>query len=796
MGALQALHVAGLIKYIDYLSTVSGGGYIGASMSAGMSGPPSPNSPAPPAHPTGPGTIGDPNEDRFPFQSRLDNQDTPSVRHIRDFSNYLMPDGVSDVIGNILIYLRGLIANAAIVVLWLLFFSATTILCNPTRSDLSKPWFGSLSNYVNLHHFVLSFYLSIIFVVLLFFWGVYQSVRADLSYSGTTSRFTRRVGYFGLGILGVAFVEAQPFVLDNIFSKFSASKSEGFEISGWIIGALGFVSITISILSNAIDRLLKATTDSDRLYQRLLAGVGQTAVVAAGAILPLLLWAAYLQLTLWGIVDPCHIWAPTLLLDMSAAVNGWLGLASFDPDRQVLIFYAAVFCFFFMTSCFDRPNIHSLHRLYRDRLSRAFLFYFVPADAVEPTLYARREVFVERVTGGEKLLALEPLDNLKLSQLGDTTAPYHLINTALNIQGSRHVNQRARNAEFFMLSKYYCGSEPTGYAATSALENISPHLNLATAMAVSGAAASANMGAKTNRLLTPTLTLLNIRLGMWLRNPNSLATTLGFKKAAKLAANFFNIYFFREMFGQLDEKSAFVYLTDGGHLENLGVYELLKRRCQIIIVVDAEADPEMNFLSLIKLQRHASIDLGVRIELPWRSIRETTLAVSKEMAADEGQGPVKARLGPHCAVGRVIYDDNHWGVIVYFKSSISGDENDYIIDYKRRNATFPHETTNDQFFTEEQFEVYRSLGFHVVNRVLAGEEAVPTHSGQNEIYEPIIKIWKGARFNDATVDKAKEIFRFAGGDAGDVLPLTDKVLPKPFEPKKRRGRKTAATSPN
>jgi hypothetical protein len=190
----------------------------------------------------------------------------------------------------------------------------------------------------------------------------------------------------------------------------------------------------------------------------------------------------------------------------------------------------------------------------------------------------------------------------------------------------------------------------------------------------------------------------------------------------------------------------------------------------------------MNFASLIKLQRHASIDLGVRIELPWRSIRETTLAVSKEIAGNDGQGAVKARLGPHCAVGRIMYDDAHWGVLVYFKSSISGDENDYILDYKRRNMGFPHETTNDQFFTEEQFEVYRSLGFHAVNRVLAGEEAVPTHSGRSDVYEPIIKIWKGARFNDPAVNKAEEIFRFAAEDGGEVLPLTEKVLPIPYKP--------------
>jgi hypothetical protein len=190
----------------------------------------------------------------------------------------------------------------------------------------------------------------------------------------------------------------------------------------------------------------------------------------------------------------------------------------------------------------------------------------------------------------------------------------------------------------------------------------------------------------------------------------------------------------------------------------------------LIIAVDAESDPEMNFGSFVKLQRHALIDLGVRIELPWQKIRETTLAVSKEMASNNGQGPVAPRMGPHCAVGRILYDDTHWGILLYIKSSVSGDENDYILDYKRRHTGYPHEATSDQFFTEEQFEVYRALGFHSVHRVFSGEEAVPTHAGDKSgTYAPVMKVWTGARFADLTTDKFEEIMRFAAGNAGQIV---------------------------
>ena len=78
--------------------------------------------------------------------------------------------------------------------------------------------------------------------------------------------------------------------------------------------------------------------------------------------------------------------------------------------------------------------------------------------------------------------------------------------------------------------------------------------------------------------------------------------------------------------------------------------------------------------------------------------------------------------GPHCAVGRIFYQTGDEGIIVYFKSSLTGDENDYILDYKKRYPSFPHETTGDQFFSEEQFEVYRALGYHMADGVFGNTD--------------------------------------------------------------------------
>ena len=274
-----------------------------------------------------------------------------------------------------------------------------------------------------------------------------------------------------------------------------------------------------------------------------------------------------------------------------------------------------------------------------------------------------------------------------------------------------------------MFTPKFIGSKSTGYVATRDAENVAFGLDLPTAMAVSGAAVSSNMGAQSIKPLTATLALLNIRLGYWMRNPLRLKEAKPFRLQVQFraATEFFrkrnlvaNYYFLAELLGLLSVVFKSVYLTDGGHIENLGIYELLKRRCRVIIAVDAEADRQMAFGSFNVLERYALIDLGIRIDLPWQQITNESLNTSKKI--DE-KGDTAKHHGPHCAIGEIRYPSGRTGILVYIKASLTGDENDYIFDYKKRHDDFPHETTLDQMFTEEQFEVYRALGFHAAFRL-------------------------------------------------------------------------------
>ena len=235
-------------------------------------------------------------------------------------------------------------------------------------------------------------------------------------------------------------------------------------------------------------------------------------------------------------------------------------------------------------------------------------------------------------------------------------------------------------------------------------------------MAISGAAVSPNMGAATIKPLVPTLALLNVRLGYWIANPRTAAAPApnGLRALPRRFARSFLLI--REVLGLIDETSPTVYLTDGGNLENLGVYSLMARRCDLIVAVDAEADPAMGFGSLLKLERFARGDLGATIDLPWREIRDRTLAVDAAFA----KGNEPRVEGFHAAACDIRYGGDRAGVLLYIKSSLTGDEDDYVLDYKRRHPDFPHETTSDQFFGEEQLEAYRALGFHAARGLVAG----------------------------------------------------------------------------
>jgi hypothetical protein len=146
---------------------------------------------------------------------------------------------------------------------------------------------------------------------------------------------------------------------------------------------------------------------------------------------------------------------------------------------------------------------------------------------------------------------------------------------------------------------------------------------------------------------------------------------------------------------------------DGGYIENLGVIELLRRRCKYIITGDGGVDPDLHFGSLATLIRYARIDLGIDIDIDLKQIR------LKDLDKDR-------RGQTHFAIGRIRYPhEAECGYLLYLKSSFTGDEDVVITEYRSRKPAFPHESTADQFLDEDQFEAYRALGQHIGECALA-----------------------------------------------------------------------------
>jgi hypothetical protein len=99
-----------------------------------------------------------------------------------------------------------------------------------------------------------------------------------------------------------------------------------------------------------------------------------------------------------------------------------------------------------------------------------------------------------------KLQSRDRVDQ-RFPKLHGSLAPYHIINAAVNLQGSAEANRRGRNADFFIFTPKFIGSDLTLFTRSRVLEKLDRRIDVATAMAVSGAAVSANMGSETVRVL-------------------------------------------------------------------------------------------------------------------------------------------------------------------------------------------------------------------------------------------------------------------------------------------------------
>jgi hypothetical protein len=488
------------------------------------------------------------------------------------------------------------------------------------------------------------------------------------------------------GPLAIAWIAAKDITDQDNWAKVTAAAT-------WLVATLGGLLAAKSGRSKGDDKIRSAETSTTDKAINMLAVFGPY-VFVVGLVLGV---ATLLHLVLWG-------------MSTNELSSAWLTAAKLERRHWNLMdpplgFTLATFAFCLVAWLFLSYrvdiNVFSLNAFYRNRLVRCYL---------GATRQGQREP--------QNFTNFDEADDMPVSDLarnvdcgppGRPDGPLHIINCALNLGGSSDLDLHTRHSASFTVTPYLIGSaylknhapeDPfPGYQPHVRYGSRGKHVSLGQAISVSGAAASPNMGYHSSPATAMLLTLFNVRLGWWFRSPVR-------PDATDSSPRFGPLYLLSELFAVAHDRLKYLMVSDGGHFENLAVYELIKRRCKLIVVSDAECDPDMKFEGLGTLIRMCKIDFNVDIEI---DVGKLALAPGASFSA--------ARF----ATGIIRYNDR-WGTVgrlLYIKASMDGvSEGTSVRQYRESHPGFPHESTGDQFYGEDQFESYRALGFDIARSLL------------------------------------------------------------------------------
>lgn len=449
-------------------------------------------------------------------------------------------------------------------------------------------------------------------------------------------------------------------------------------------------------------------------------GVVATFVPYVYAVGLLLLVSTAAQISrglLFDFPEAQQLWASPVVSWPRISEDYWVVVEASGGDYNLVIAAILLFSALAISWRLDN-NSFSVNYFFQSRLVRYYLGASNPNRKPQPS------------TG------LDPADDLPLSALAhEYCGPYPILNATLNVTTSRELGYTAV-AKSFVFTPLYSGYDLAladafdrtqrylpSYSSTAAAGSSSslgafPPLSvfgddsrggvsLGTAMVISGAGANRYSGHYPVLATSVFMRLFDVRLGWWIGNPLNAekwrrgAPEWGLLSSAIPAG---------------DPSSGYIYLTDGGHFDNLGVYELIKRRCRIIVACDAEFDADYNFEDVAALVEKVRADFGVQIRLDLDQLR-----------------PAKSERQSECnfVVGDVLYDlsnPDDRGKLVYVKigmpkSPTHAEASDVlphdVWHYFKWHKAFPHEATARQWFDEQQFESYRALGEYIGGQVAA-----------------------------------------------------------------------------
>ncbi len=661
LGVMQALAKRDVLKQVDYLSTVSGGGYIGSSLTwflhkqwqdekgnlisrfgLGRRDFPfgtSPNS----------GSSG---------REEGSREKMSIMRHLRQNLNYLFPGDGIGVQSFFAVLIRGFSIN-------FLFYGPLLILLLTALTHLAG-WYGGFAGYnpaqggvsrlnmlESLWHLAVGLALLNIVVGLLYALVCFVARFVPTFHYQFRRAYQRIVGGSWL-IVGVLLVIASlPLVYHILPGKFATG-------SGMTIG--GILSALWAFIRTESYKKPKIKVPLGFI-------ITVSAVLLIYGVLLLAFHAVYISMD-------------------NAALSPWI----FAPWKEPYVYVGVLVLF--VLGYIINLNYITLHRYYRDRLMELFM--------PEP-----RQTAVDTPAHPARTANRTKLSDICRYDTG-AKGPYHIINTNVMLPGSHITKFSGRGGDNFVLTPLYCGSNATGWRRTD--QFLFNSLTLPSAMAVSGAAvnphtAPGGEGPTRHPLLSAIMAFLNIRMGLWTENPKTRLKSR-FQQPNLWAPALFDILFPTRM----NENSDYLQLSDGGHFENLGVYELIRREVDLIILCDGAADEGFKFKDFGNLVEKVRLDFGAKIHIDL-----------DPLIPQEGDkwpyGLEKLARSGH-QIGVIEYSSGKFGFLVYIKTTLTEGLPADLYSYKLTHRSYPDESTGDQFFDEKQFEAYRELGYQLGKKML------------------------------------------------------------------------------
>lgn len=710
LGALQTLQRKGCLHSADYLAAVSGGSYIAAAFAMVAT-----------ASPDG---ANDNSDEKLIEQQDPFAPGSPEEQYLRNRCDYMAPDGGTKLY---LVYriLLGLLVNVVFVALP--FFGVTVLLgllfyrhSFPTLvtcvSDAQQHCedigdFHSRDVHLPLLYWLIPVLVAGVSVVLglivmLFRVGAIGRAHGDELVRGLQVWSTRLlVTAVLIALMTVALPElVAVFHVHGRESGAAAGTNPLKAVGAASVGLAGLFVGVVAVLREVFADAGKALTAFGKLSRR----VRRWIVFVVAAVLgPLALYAL--------VVFSMSV---TLANSYTASGQEWLAFAG----TGALLLFVALYLIVDITAL-------SLHPFYKRRLCSAFALRRIrpeppstdPRNTVGEAEDAARAADAQQFDRGVAVTR-KPDNLVRLSKTGldPRKWPTLIVCASANIS-EPGATPPGRRVTSFTFSSNTVGGPLVGATATTRFEAVfgdrkarGRDLTLPAAVAMSGAAIAPSMGKTPSRSFTFLLALANVRLGVWVPNPRWVdGDANGWRRRPSPS------YLIRELIGRNRVDSRYLFVTDGGHYENLGLVELLRRGCTKIYCFDASGGE--GFEALGDAVALARSELGVQIDIrPDPLIPGSAAASQAPLAAEREEAAEDTDLAAKIAIrAKFVYGNGVEGELVYARNVMSPGAPWDVRAHHLSEPAFPHNSTIDQLYTDQKFESYRALGVQAGERALA-----------------------------------------------------------------------------